>query len=321
VDENRATARMSNPGKTVSVVIPVYFNAESLPLLFAELALLEQQLLARGVSLELVFVDDGSGDGSLQELLKIKHDRPSTKIVSLSRNFGSVAASKTGFKFVTGDAFIILAADLQDPPQQIVPMVDKWLEGHKFVVSVRASRQDPLLSRAFAWIYYQLIKLIVVSDYPRGGYDLMLMDKLLLPYLAGSTKHTNPNVYAYWLGFKPSILHYHRRARRHGRSRWTFGKKLKLFLDTISGFSATPIRIISLVGALVALASFLYGTNIVVNALLGNVEVRGFATLVALISFFSGLILIMLGVLGEYLWRVLEAVSDKPETVIDETFL
>src|SRR4051812_9312542 len=131
---------MNEPVRTLSVVVPVYFNAESLPALFAELQVVERGLLGRGAKLELIFVNDGSLDESLNELLKIKRARPETKIISLTRNFGAHAASKTGFKFVTGDAFVILAADLQDPPEQILVMADKWLEGHKFVVCARTSR-------------------------------------------------------------------------------------------------------------------------------------------------------------------------------------
>jgi dolichol-phosphate mannosyltransferase len=312
---------MTATNKILSVVCPVYFNAESLPSLFDEISALEKELLSRGVGLELIFVNDGSGDKSLEELLKIKRARPATKVISLSRNFGSVAASKTGFKFVTGDAFLILSADLQDPPSQMLPMVDKWLEGHKFVVSARATREDPMATRLFAWVYYRLINWMVVAGYPSGGYDLMLMDKILHPHMASSTKHTNPTLYAFWLGFEPVVLHYDRRKRPHGHSRFTIRKKVKFFIDAISGFSVAPIRIVSLFGMVVALLSFIYGTNIVIMALLGNVAGTGFATLAALISFFSGLILFMLGVLGEYLWRVFDTVNDMPEAVIDETFL
>jgi glycosyltransferase involved in cell wall biosynthesis len=307
--------------RTVSVVIPVYFNAESLPSLLAEIGAVEKELLSRGVGVELIFVDDGSGDNSLQELLKIKRARPATKVISLSRNFGARAASKTGLKFVAGDAFMILAADLQDPPAQIIPMVDHWIGGCKFVISARASRKDPWPSRLLARIYYQLIDWLVVSGYPAGGYDLMLMDKVMLSHMIGSTKHTNLAMYAFWLGFEPVVLHYERRERRHGKSRYSIRKKLQFLVDTISGFSVTPIRILSLFGITVALLSFMYGTDIVIMALLGNFDIRGFATLVALISFFSGLILFMLGVLGEYLWRVFDTVNDMPEAVIDDTFL
>jgi dolichol-phosphate mannosyltransferase len=139
--------------------------------------------------------------------------------------------------------------------------------------------------------------------------------------MAGSSKHTNPQLYAFWLGFEPAFLEGHRRARAHGRSRWTFAKKLNYFVESLSGFSAAPIRLLSLIGVVVALASFAYGVSIFVAALVWDFEVKGFATLAVLISFFSGLILVMLGVLGEYLWRVLDAVNTKPEAVIDQTFL
>jgi glycosyltransferase involved in cell wall biosynthesis len=312
---------MTEPTRTLSVVVPVYFNAESLPALFREIEAIEPKLLTRGLQLELIFVDDGSGDTSVEELLKIKRIRPATKVIRLARNFGAHAASKTGFRYVTGDAFTILAADLQDPPDQMLAMADKWLEGHKFVVCARASREDPLATRVLASIYYWMLDVLVVRGYPKGGYDLMLMDKAMLPYMTGSAKDTNPTLYAYWLGFQPTVLHYHRRARAHGRSRWTFPKKFKHFIDTISGFSVTPIRIMSLIGVVVAVASFIYGITVIIAAVMGNIEARGFASLATLISFFSGLILIMLGVLGEYLWRVLDTVNNKPEAVIDETFL
>jgi dolichol-phosphate mannosyltransferase len=312
---------MNDCERKLSVVIPVYYNAASLPELLAELKELERELNERRLALELIFVNDGSGDDSLEELLKIKKARSATKIINLTRNFGSVAASKTGFKFVTGDAFVILAADLQDPTSQVLRMADEWLAGCKFVISVRASRKDPMLTRLFARLYYRILDWMVVRGYPQGGFDLMLMDKVMLPYMATSVKSTNPMVYAYWLGFQPKVLRYARRERRHGRSRFTFRKKLSLLLDTFTGFSVTPIRALSAFGLVVALVSFLYGLNLVVATLAGHVEIRGFTTLAVLISFFSGLILIMLGTIGEYLWRVFDAVSNKPESVIDETFL
>jgi dolichol-phosphate mannosyltransferase len=309
------------PTKVLTIVIPVYFNADSLPALSEELRGIEKALHNRGVSLELIFVNDGSRDASLDELLRMKRERPATKVINLTRNFGAVAAVKTGFKFVTGDAFTIVAADLQDPVHQIPRMIDKWLQGHKFVVCARASRDDPLLTRLFSRAYYTAVRRLVAAGYPSIGYDLMLMDRAMLPYMAGSTKHTNPQLYSFWLGFEPATLEAPRRSRRHGRSRWTFAKKLNYFVDSISGFSAAPIRALSLVGIVVALGSFAYGLSIFLAALFGDLEVKGFATLAVLISFFSGLILVMLGVLGEYLWRVLDAVNARPEAVIDETFL
>lgn len=307
--------------RTVSIVIPVYFNAESLPHLFSELADFEEKLSERNLDLELILVNDGSGDKSLDILLDFKEKRSQTKVISLSRNFGTVAASKTGFKFVTGDVFGILSADLQDPTDQVLKMIDCWLEGEKLTVSRRVKRDDPLTTRMFSWLYYAIAEKLVVKGYPVGGYDLMLMDKVMLPFMDQCASHTNPNIYSYWLGFEPKILEYHRKSRRFGKSRWTFRKKIGFFINTITGFSVKPIRILSAIGIVTALISFLYGVNLTIEAVLGNVPVQGFATLAVLISFFSGLILIMLGVIGEYIWRIFEAVNDKPEAVIEEMHL
>jgi polyisoprenyl-phosphate glycosyltransferase len=313
--------QLNGPRRTLSIVTPVYYNAASLAELFSELTELERALNERQMELELIFVNDGSGDDSLEQLLRIKAARPTTKVISLTRNFGAVAASKTGFQFVTGDAFTILAADLQDPAAQVLHMVDEWLAGSKYVISVRAARKDPAFTRLFAWLYYKIVDWMVVRGYPQGGFDLMLMDKAMLQYMSTSVKSTNPTVFSYWLGFPPKTLYYTRRERRHGRSRYTLRKRLKFLFDTLTGFSVTPIRVLSAFGVAVAVASFIYGFNLVVAAFRGNVETRGFVTLAVLISFFSGLILIMLGAIGEYLWRVFDAVNNKPESVIDETFL
>ncbi len=318
---NSGPAASESKTKTLSVIIPVYYNEGSLPQLYSELVKLEDQLCQRDVALELIFVNDGSGDNSLKELLAIKKARPSTKVINLSRNFGAVAASKQGLSFVTGDVFAPLPADLQDPPEQLLLMLDYWQKGSKFVVSARASRKDPLTSRVWSWLYYRVVEWTIASNYPRGGFDLMLMDRVMLPYMLGSTKHTNPNMYAYWLGFQPTVLQYHRRERRHGSSRWTFSKKIKFFFDTICGFTVVPIRLMSLFGVVAAVFSLLYGLEIAISAMLGKVAVQGFATIAVLLSFFSGLILMMLGTLGEYLWRVFDAVGNKPESVVDETFL
>jgi polyisoprenyl-phosphate glycosyltransferase len=307
----------------VSVIVPVYFNEQSLALLFAELVKVEQALQARGLGMELIFVDDGSGDQSLRELLAIKAQRPATCIVKLARNFGAIHAIKTGLQFVTGDCFVFLAADLQDPPELIVEMAERWQAGSKYVICARSDRQDPASSKIFSGFYYWLLRWLVVPNYPQGGYDLALMDRVMLSHLRESGKNINVPLFAYWLGFKPDVIHYTRRERQHGKSRWTFSKKLKFFLDSILGFSIIPIRIISLIGIVVSLASFAYGVWIAVNVLIGNPEiseVRGFPTLVSLISFLLGLVIIMLGIIGEYIWRIFDEINKRPESVIEQVF-
>lgn len=305
--------------KTVSVVVPVYFNSESLPMLLDRLQDVERQLIAsHDVQLQLIFVNDGSRDGSQEALLKIKALRPETTVVRLSRNFGAVHASRTGFKFVRGDAFVIIAADLQDPPELLLEMVPIWLAGRKFVIAVRESREDPRGSRIYSWLYYRILRLLVLPGYPEGGFDIALMDKAMLQPMRDSSKNAFTPLLAYWLGHQPGVVRYHRPRREHGKSRWTFRKKFKTFFDVMLGFSATPIRMISAIGAIVAGASFVYGLSIVVNAAMGRIPVIGYATLVSLITFLLGLIILMLGIIGEYLWRIFDEVNLRPETVIEE---
>ncbi len=306
--------------RTLSVVVPVYFNAGSLPKLFDELAKIEAQLSERGVSLELIFVDDGSKDASLARLLEFRAQRPQTRVVKLTRNFGAVHCSKTGFRFVTGDAFMIIAADLQDPPQIILDMVDRWLQGSKFVICERITRHDPLLSKVYSRIYYRLLRMLVIHDYPAGGYDMALMDKAFLPHMINSSKSVFTPLLAYWLGYQPDVIQYHRQAREHGKSGWTFKKKFKAFLDVMLGFSNTPIRAISGVGVIVALCSFFYGGAVIYGALFRQIPVKGFATVTALITFLLGLIIVMLGIVGEYIWRIFDEVNKRPETVIEEVW-
>lgn len=304
--------------RKVSIVVPVYYNAESLPPLFERLLELESGLAELELALELIFVDDGSGDDSWAVLRQLRERRPATRLVKLSRNFGAVHASKTGFRYVTGDCFLVVAADLQDPPALVLEMVKHWLAGSKFVICARASRDDPAISRLFSFLYYKLLHLLVMKEYPDGGFDMALMDRALLPHLVNSSKNVFTPLLAYWLGFKPTVLTYHRPKREHGRSRWTFRRKFKSFLDVVLGFSVTPIRMISALGVVVAAASFGYGASVVLHALVKGVDVPGFASLVALVTFLQGLIIVMLGVIGEYLWRIFDETNKRPETVVEE---
>jgi polyisoprenyl-phosphate glycosyltransferase len=306
--------------KTVSIIVPVYFNAESLPILFDRLQNIESSLAVMDMAMELIFVDDGSLDNSLNELLIIKKSRPATKVIKLTRNFGAVKASKCGMQFVSGDCFLVLAADLQDPPELIIEMVEKWLAGSKFTICSRISRDDPTVTKFFARVYYWILKMLVIRDYPSGGYDLSLMDKSLLPHLLQSAKNLHTPLLAYWLGYQPEVIRYERVKRIHGKSAWTFAKKFKAFFDIMFGFSARPIRLFSGIGVIVSLCSFAYGISVIINAFTGQIPLPGFASIATLITFLLGLIILMLGIIGEYLWRVFDELNKRPEVVIDEIY-
>lgn len=307
--------------KKLSIVIPVYYNEGSLPDLFTKLLYIEGLLRQQEVILELIFVDDGSKDNSLNFLRQFVITRPKTKVIKLSRNFGAISAVKTGLNYITGDCFLFLAADLQDPPELIPDMVERWQRGAKYIICERIDRLDPVGSKIFSAVYYQLLRKFVLASYPKNGFDLALMDKQLLPYLKDSGKHINFPLFPYWLGFTPEKIPYVRQVREHGKSRWTFGKKWKLLIDSIFSFSFAPVRLVSAIGLIVSLVSFGYGTVVIISALLGKVDVPGFATLATLISFLLGLIIVMLGVISEYIWRIFDEVNRHPYAVVEEEIL
>lgn len=300
-----------------SIVVPVYGNAGSLPLLFEKLLQIEDRLLVDNMSMDLIFVNDGSPDDSMSLLTNFKSVRPATTVVKLTRNFGAVHASKCGLSFAKGDCFMSLAADLQDPPDLIFEMIKRWRAGSKFVICERSSRSDPWLSKLYSAIFYKLVRGLVMHDYPQKGYDMALMDKALLAPMVNSSKNIFTPLLAHWLGYRADTIYYDRPKRLHGKSGWTFKKKFNSFLDVMLGFSVTPIRMMSGIGAVVAAISFIYGSAVVLNALLGNVPVPGFAALMAAITFLLGTIIVMLGVIGEYLWRIFDEINKRPEVVIE----
>ena len=306
--------------KTISIIIPVYFNEPSLWELFERLQAVEAALQQKSMQVELIFVDDGSKDRSFDVLLELKSKRPQTKLIRLTRNFGGAAGSSAAFPYATGDCIAVVAADLQDPPEQILAMVEEWQQGHRLVFCHRRSRQDPWTSKVLSAIYYQLLERLVVKNYPKGGADMILMDKSLLSHILPLKRGINYSIYLFWLGFTPKLLAYDRQARKHGKSRWTLKKKFFFFLDNITGLSATPLRLISSIGLLVSLLCLCYGGVLITHALLEGIDVPGFTTLAVLISFSTTVILTMLSIIGEYLWRIFEIISARPHSVIDHTY-
>ena len=308
--------------KTVSIVIPVYYNSGSLDQLFIELDnLVLKHQEKYNLLTNIVFVDDGSKDDSLLKLLKYKSQNENRVcVVKHSKNFGAFNAIATGFKYANGDVVITLAADLQDPPEQVELMVNKWVQGCNFVVSSRATREDPFISKILASLYYKALNFFVLGDFPSGGYDLMLLDAQYMPLINNLKGSHNCMVYAYSLGIRPEILYYHRRKREHGFSGWTLVKKINLFIDTITGFSVKPLRLVSLIGILVSSIFFLYGLFTIILTLLNHIEVPGYATLVTLISFSTAMILMTLSIVGEYIWRIFDIANNKPVAVVEEVF-
>lgn len=308
---------MGGTSRTCSVIVCVYQNAPSIDGLCRFLLGVEKDLAERGVALEMIFAEDGSSDDSYAELHQRLPLFRRAKLIKLTRNFGATRAFTAGVAHVTGDCIVSLSADLQDDPQLIVKMVDQWLQGRRFVISERIERKDPLLTRLFSAVYYRLTRLLLFNDFPAGGFDMFLLDKQFFAVLRSGERNSNVQALSFWIGVPPAVIPYVRRVRQHGKSRWTLAKKAKHFMDTFSAFSLAPLRVCSLIGIVVALASFAYGALVTITSLVEGSEVKGWSSLMTMLAFFLGMIVLMLSIIGEYVWRILDQVRPRADYVID----
>ena len=302
--------------KTISVVVPVYCNSETLRALMDELEKASRTL--KGYAVEFVFVDDGSTDDSYEMLRQMSSDNR-VRVVKLSRNFGSNAAIHAGLTHAVGEAVVIISADLQDPPEMIPDLVREWEKGFQVVLAARTNRVDGFLTRFFAAIFNRLFKKFVFKDFPRGGFDFALVDKKVRTILV-DLREKNSYIFGQvlWIGFKRTVLHYERGARRGGRSHWTFVKKIKYLIDAFTAFSYLPIRLMAGLGFLIAGLGILYAITIVTLAVFFDYRIpTGWASLVIIVLTTSGTQLILMGVLGEYLWRVLDESRHRPLYVVE----
>jgi glycosyltransferase involved in cell wall biosynthesis len=305
--------------KKLSVVVPIYHNEPNLPDTIPRLLSLREKL---SYELELVFVDDGSRDHSLEILLKYQALYPKNiLVVKLTRNFGAFSAIQAGFTKATGDCVGVIMADLQDPPELFLDMIKNWEKGIKAVFAVRAERDDPKLSKFFSSTYYSLFRRFAVSNYPKGGFDFVLIDRQIVNDLNRiHEKNTNIMTLMYWLGYSYVTIPYVRKKREKGKSKWTIGKRIKLAVDSFVGFSYFPIRLLSGLGLVFAFVAFIYGAIVLYKWWMGRIPVEGFTALMIVVTFTAGVQMIMLGVLGEYLWRVLDQSRMRPMYVIDRVF-
>ncbi len=306
--------------KRFTIVVPIYFNEENLPDTVPALLGLQEKMPE--VDLDLVFVDDGSKDNSLAVLRSFQERWPKAiSVMQLSRNFGSMNAVLAGYQIADGDCIGTIAADLQDPPELFIEMYQYWLKGAKSVVAVRKSREDPVRDRLFASCYYSLLRRYALKDYPPKGFDFWLLDRQVVEDIKRiHEKNTSLMSLIVWLGYQSVQIPYVRRKRQKGRSRWTLSKKIKLFIDAFVGFSYFPIRFVSVIGFIFAALGILYAIFQAYYRIFHQVPVQGFATIVILIAVTSGLQMVILGTLGEYLWRTLDEARKRPPYVVDRVY-
>lgn len=304
----------------ISFVIAVYHNEGAISKTYEKIQSVFTNELAHH-EYELVFVDDGSKDGSLQEALNLREHDPRVKVITFTRNFGQMAAMLAGFKEATGAAIINISADLQDPVELIPEMIEKWRGGSEIVICYRTDRSDTLFSKLFSRLAYSVLRMSL-PQIPPGGFDFVLMDrKVMDAFNAIDVRHRFFQGDLLWTGYRTSFIPYIRLERTIGKSQYNFGKKLKNFLDAVLDASYLPIRFISLVGLITSTLGVLYSGTIVVSWLRGETPFDGWAPIMIALLLVGGLIMVMLGVIGEYVWRINEEVRKRPNYVVRDRFL
>lgn len=302
-----------------SIVAPVYHNASSLPDLLGEM----QAVAARNPDddFEFIFVDDGSRDHSFAVLENLAQSAPGVRVIKLSRNFGSNSAIMAGLSQARGDAVAVIAADLQDPPALIHDMLGLWRGGHKVIIAARRKREDPFPASLLADGFYKLFRRYALKTMPERGFDFFLIDQQVCALINGIQEN---NAYLMglilWLGFDPYVLYYDRQARaeKYGQSMWSFTKKLKYFVDSFVAFSYFPIRLASGLGILFSLFGLVYAVWVIFARLALGVETEGWASLMIVVLIAAGVQMLILGVIGEYLWRNLDETRRRPRFIIEK---
>lgn len=303
---------------TISFVIPVYRNAGALQPTYEKVRTICASL--QGYSYEFVFVDDGSDDGSLAELLSLRDRDDRVRVVTFTRNFGQMAALLAGLKAAAGDVVITLSADLQDPPELIPQMVSNYEHGSEIVMCYRKDREDGLMARITSRLFYRIVR-ISFPQIPAGGFDFVLLARTVVDAF-NSIEARNRFFQGdlLWFGHRTTCLPYTRLKRTIGRSQYTFAKRFKNSMDAILDSSYLPIRFISLVGVVVALTGFVYAVDIAYTRIWRSTPFTGWAPIMILILIIGGLLMVMLGIIGEYVWRIYDEVKGKPNYVIRTTY-
>lgn len=304
----------------ISFVIAVYHNEGALCLTYEKIRSVFSGNLAQ-YEYEIIFVDDGSKDNSLNEIISLREKDPNVKIITFTRNFGQMAAMLAGFSEATGDAVINISADLQDPVELIPQMIEKWQQTSEIVICHRMDRADPFGAKIFSRFAYSMLR-ASHPQIPSGGFDFVLMDRKVMDVFNSiDVRHRYFQGDLLWTGYRTSFIPYVRLKRTIGKSQYNFGKKFKNFLDAVLDASYLPIRFISLVGVLTSMLGMVYSATIVFSWLRGETPFDGWAPIMIVLLLLGGLVMIMLGVIGEYIWRINEEVRKRPNYVVRDKFL
>jgi dolichol-phosphate mannosyltransferase len=303
----------------LSIVVPVFNEDANLRRFHEAVTSIVQRI--GGFDWEFVFVDDGSRDRSFAALEELRAGDRRVNALRFPRNFGSHVAIAAGVDYCRGDAAVIMAADLQDPPELIPTFIDRWREGFDIVWGARAGRDESLGRRWFMAAFYAVVRRFAIPTYPKGGTGsfCLISRKTIETFRQCAERNRLTFGLIAWSGFRETQVPYHRPARQAGASSWTFGRMVKSAVDTFISFSFLPIRAISYFGLVVSLISFVFGFYVIANKLLFGTHVEGWTSVMLAVLVLGGVQLTMIGVLGEYLWRILDESRGRPLYVVDRS--
>ncbi len=308
---------MDENKKLVTILIPAYNEEAVLPLLYDRLLKLMDGLPQ--YNFELLFVNDGSKDRTLELIQEMRKHDPRVCYVNLSRNYGKETAMIAGFDYVNGDCMINIDADLQDPPELIPEMLKYWEEGYDDVYAKRKSRKgESFLKKFTSWGYYRVLQSMTNIEIQKDTGDFRLLDRRCveaIKQMRESQRYTK-GLYS-WIGYKKKEILYDRDPRAAGKTKWNYKKLANLSIDGITSFTTAPLRWAALIGILVSLLGFIYMMVIIIKTLIYGIDVPGYASMMVVILFLGGLQLIFLGVIGEYLGRAFYETKHRPLYFID----
>ncbi|MBN1545206.1 MAG: glycosyltransferase family 2 protein [Syntrophaceae bacterium] len=310
---------MGNPQENplLSVIVPVFNEEKVLTALYERTYPILSSITD---NFEIIFVNDGSTDNSLDKIRTLCSDDNRVKLIDLSRNFGKEVAMSAGLDFCRGEAVVIIDADLQDPPELIPSMVEKWREGFDVVYATRTSRQgETFLKKATAEFFYRVIGRLSRTEIPRNTGDFRLMNRRTVEALKLLREQNRfmKGLFS-WVGFEQVSIPYLREPRVAGGTKWNYWKLWNFAIEGITSFSYVPLQVAGYLGLLVAAVSFLYAAYLVIRTFLFGIDVPGYASLMVAILFFSGVQLLVLGVLGEYLGRISHETKRRPLYIIKD---
>ena len=302
----------------ISVIIPL-FNEENI--LHELISRISKSISSISKNYELLFINDGSKDSTLSKLKEYSEVDAHIKYISFSRNFGHQIAVSAGLKHCNGNAIVIIDGDLQDPPELIPKLYMKYKEGYKVVGAKRISRKgETFFKKITAKLFYRSLKHITNIDIPVDTGDFRLIDKKVVDVINSMDE---PDKYirgqVAWTGFKSTYVEFERDERKFGETGYPLKKMIKFAIDGITSFSNYPLKLASLLGFLVSIITFILAIYVLMSKYVFHNAIEGWPSLMLTILFLGGVQLICLGIIGEYLWRIMNNVRNRPLYIIDET--